>query len=141
TITGRLGMDPELRFTPNGKAVANFSVADTPRRLNRDTQQWEDAGETLWLRGSLWGTKAEALAEHARKGHLVTVTGRLEARSWEDRQTGDKRTVTEIAAQEVAVVPRSSQSSGGGTDFAQAGGWGGGTGSGGAPPAPDPWGA
>ena len=107
TITGRLGDDIELRFTPQGKAVANGRVADTPRRLNQQTNQWEDAGETLWLSFSVWDAKAEALAEAAHKGDLVTVVGELVARSW-DAQDGTKRTVTEIKAREVAVVPRAS---------------------------------
>src|SRR5690349_1493965 len=54
TITGNLGSDPELRFIPSGKAVATISVGDTPRRFNKDTNQWEDAGDTLWLRCSIW---------------------------------------------------------------------------------------
>ena len=105
TITGRLGDDIELRFTPQGKAVANGRVADTPRRLNQQTNTWEDAGETLWLGFSIWDRKAEALVEAAHKGDLVTVTGQLIARSW-DAQDGTKRTVTEIKATDVAVVPK-----------------------------------
>jgi|SRR5690625_4495954 len=104
SITGRLGQDPEVRFTPNGKAVANGSVADTPRRFNRDTQQWEDAGETLWLRWSLWGSKGEAFAETARKGDLVTLTGRLKARSFE--HDSQRREVIELDVQDGGVVPR-----------------------------------
>lgn len=107
TITGRLGDDIELRYSGSGKAVANGRVADTPRRLNQQTNTWEDAGETLWLGFSIWDTKAEALAEAAHKGDLVTVTGTLVARSW-DAQDGSRRTVTEIKATDVAVVPRQS---------------------------------
>lgn len=103
SITGRLGQDPEVRFTKAGKAVAGGSVADTPRRFNRDTSQWEDAGETLWLRFSLWDTKGETFAEVARKGDLVTLTGRLKARSWE--QEGQRREAVELDVQEAAVVP------------------------------------
>ena len=106
TITGNLGSDPELRFSPNGKAVANISVGDTPRRFNRDTNQWEDAGETLWLRCGIWGDKAEALAEHAKRGDMVIVTGRLKSRSFETKE-GEKRTVIECDADEVAVVAKS----------------------------------
>ena len=133
TITGRLGDDIDLRFTPNGKAVANGRIADTPRRLNPQTQQWEDAGETLWLGFTIWEAKAEALAEAAHKGDLVTVTGELVARSWD--KDGEKRTVTEIKAREVAVVPRRAagpqshapQSAQGGNPW------------GGQPQQPDPW--
>ena len=104
-ITGRLADDIELRSTPSGKSVANGRVADTPRRLNQQTNAWEDAGETLWLSFSIWDAKAEALVGAAHKGDLVTVTGELIARSW-DAQDGTKRTVNEIKAREVAVVPR-----------------------------------
>lgn len=106
SITGNLGQDPELRYTPSGKAVTTISVGDTPRRLNRDTNQWEDAGETLWLRCSLWGDAAETLAEHGRKGQRVTVVGRLKSRTWETKE-GEKRTVTECDADTVAIVPKS----------------------------------
>lgn len=105
TITGNLGQDPELRFTPSGKAVATISVGDTPRRLNRDTNQWEDAGDTLWLRCSIWGDPAETLAEHGRKGQRVTVVGRLKSRTWETKE-GEKRTVVECDADTVAIVPK-----------------------------------
>jgi len=106
TITGNLGQDPELRFIPSGKAVCTISVGDTPRRLNRDTNQWEDAGETLWLRCSIWGDAAETLAEHGRRGQKVVVTGRLKSRTW-DTKEGEKRTVTECDADTVAIVPKS----------------------------------
>lgn len=106
TITGRLGNDVELRFSGSGVAVANGRVAHTPRRRD-DSGNWVDAGETLWLGFSIWDAKAEALAEAAHKGDLVTVVGELVARSW-DAQDGTKRTVTEIKAREVAVVPRAS---------------------------------
>ena len=105
TITGRLGSDIELRFTPQGKAVANGRVADTPRRLNRDTNQWEDAGQTLWLGFSIWDRKAEALAEAAHKGDLVTVVGQLTARSYQTND-GQTREVVEVKATDVAVVPK-----------------------------------
>ena len=106
TITGNLGQDPELRFIPSGKAVCTISVGDTPRRLNRDTNKWEDAGETLWLRCSIWGDAAETLAEHGRRGQKVVVTGRLKSRTW-DTKEGEKRTVTECDADTVAIVPKS----------------------------------
>lgn len=128
TITGRLGADPELRYTQSGHAVCGINVADTPRRKNDQTGQWEDAGETLWLRGSLWGAKGEALANTARKGDLVIVVGQLVARSWDDKATGEKRTVTEVKAFEVAPVAKAET-----TSQPQGGGWGG------QQPAADPW--
>lgn len=121
TITGNLGQDPELRFTPTGKAVVNGSIGDTPRRLNRDTNTWEDAGETLWLRFSLWNN-AEAFTEAARKGSKVIATGRLKARSWTDKQTSQQRTVIELDAETIAIVPKNSaqpQQQGGGWSGSQ----------------------
>ena len=106
TITGRLGQDVELRWTNSGHAVANVRVVDQERRKNDQTGQWEDAGEPLWLSGSLWGAKGEAFANDARKGDLVTLAGKLTARSWEDKQTGDKRTATEIKIYDAAIVPK-----------------------------------
>ena len=91
TVIGNLTDDPELRFTPSGAAVANFTVASTPRTLNRQTQQWED-GETLFLRCSIWRQAAENVAESLTRGTRVVVQGRLKARSYETRE-GEKRTV------------------------------------------------
>lgn len=105
TITGNLTDTPELRFTPAGTAVASFTVADTPRRKNEQTGQWEDAGEALFLRCTMWRDAAEHLAEQELgKGQRVTVTGRLKARSWE--KDGVKRTEVECDADSVAVHPR-----------------------------------
>ena len=104
TMTGRLAADPEVRFSPSGDAVASGRVADTPRHKNRQTGEWED-GETLWLSFSLWGKKAEALADAAKKGDLVLVTGTLTQRTFEGKH-GEQRTVIEIKATEVAVVPQ-----------------------------------
>lgn len=108
-ITGNLGGDPELRFTPSGAAVATFTVADTPRRKNEQTGQWEDAGETLWLRCSVWRDKAEAVAEQLKRGDSVSVTGRLKQRSWDDKD-GQKRTAVECDAFEVAKVVKATPS-------------------------------
>ena len=104
TIVGRLAFDIEVRFSPSGDAVASGRIADTPRRKNQQTGEWED-GETLWLGFSLWGKKAEALADAAKKGDLVLVTGTLTQRTFEGKH-GEQRTVIEVKATEVAVVPR-----------------------------------
>lgn len=106
TITGNLGSDPELRLIPSGKAVATISVGDTPRKFNRDTNAWEDAGETLWLRCTIWGDVAESVASELKRGDKVTVEGRLKARSWEDKNGGGKRSVIEMDADTVAKVVR-----------------------------------
>lgn len=92
TVVGNLAADPELRFTPAGKAVANFTVAATPRVKNGD--QWED-GETLWFACSVWGVPAENVAESLQKGVQVIVSGRLKNRAWEDRD-GNRRTSLEM---------------------------------------------
>ncbi len=104
TIVGRLAFDIEVRFSPSGDAVASGRIADTPRRKNQQTGEWED-GETLWLGFSLWGKKAEALADAAKKGDLVLVTGTLTQRTFEGKH-GEQRTVSEVKATEVAIVPR-----------------------------------
>lgn len=117
TVTGNLGSDPELRFTSSGKAFVSVSVGDTPRRFNRDTNQWEDAGETLWLRCTRFGGEAEEIAEKAHRGDKVTVVGKLKSRSWDDKETGQKRTAVEVDADSIAIVPRAEKkqaSSGGG---------------------------
>jgi single-strand DNA-binding protein len=100
TITGNLAGDPELRFTPNGAAVANFTVCDTPRKFDKDRNEWIDAGDTLFMRCSIWREDAELAAETLRRGQKVTVTGRLTQRSYE--KDGEKRTVVECAAESVA---------------------------------------
>lgn len=94
TVVGNLTNDPELRFTPSGAAVANFTVAATPRTFNRQTQQWED-GETLFLRSSAWRELAENVAESLRKGMQVIVQGALKQRSYETKE-GEKRTSYEL---------------------------------------------
>ena len=100
TIVGALGADPEIRFTPSGKAVASFQVAVNRRRKDQ-TGQWVDDGAD-WHRVQAWGTLAENVAESLTKGTRVVVTGRLESRDWEDRE-GNKRTSWEITAQGVGV--------------------------------------
>ena len=103
-ISGNLTRDPELRSTAGGTSVLGFGVAVNDRRKNQQTGEWED-GETLWLSFSLWGKKAEALADAAKKGDLVLVAGTLTQRSF-DGKHGEQRTVIEVKATEVAIVPR-----------------------------------
>jgi single-strand DNA-binding protein len=99
TIIGNLTADPELRFTPSGAAVANFTVASTPRRFDKATNEWVDQ-EALFLSCSVWRQAAENVAESLTKGMRVIVTGNLKARSYENRE-GEKRTVHEIDVDEV----------------------------------------
>jgi len=137
TVVGNLTADPELRFTPSGAAVANFTVASTPRTLDRQTGEWKD-GEALFLRCNIWRQAAENVAESLTRGMRVVVQGRLRQRSFETRE-GEKRTVIEMEVDEIgpslryatAKVNKASRGTGGG-------GFGGG-GGGGAAPADDPW--
>jgi single-strand DNA-binding protein len=99
TVVGNLTADPELRFTASGAAVANFTVASTPRTFNRSSGEWED-GPALFLRCGLWRQPAENVAESLTKGARVIVTGRLRQRSFETKE-GDKRTVIELEVDEV----------------------------------------
>ncbi|WP_134727541.1 single-stranded DNA-binding protein [Amycolatopsis nivea] len=99
TVVGNLTSDPELRFTPSGAAVANFTVASTPRTLDRQSGEWKD-GEALFLRCSIWRQAAENVAESLVRGARVVVTGRLVQRSFETKE-GEKRTVVELQVDEI----------------------------------------
>jgi len=127
TVVGNLTADPELRFTPSGAAVANFTVASTPRTFDRQTNEWKDQ-ETLFLNCSVWRQAAENAAESLTRGMRVIVQGRLKARSYETRE-GEKRTVFEIDVEEVGPSLRSATAkvaktsrSGGGQGFQSGGG-------------------
>jgi single-strand DNA-binding protein len=143
TVVGNLTADPELRFTQSGAAVANFTVASTPRTLDRQSGEWKD-GEALFLRCNIWRQAAENVAESLTRGARVIVSGRLKQRSFETRE-GEKRTVVELEVDEVgpslryatAKVNKVSRGSG-------SGGYGGGGGSapsGGGGGYDDPWGS
>lgn len=100
TVIGNLTADPELRFTPSGSAVANFTIASTPRTFDRQSNEWKD-GEALFLRSSVWREQAENVAETLTKGMRVIAQGNLRMRSYDDKE-GNKRTVTELEIEEVA---------------------------------------
>lgn len=99
TVVGNLTNDPELRFTPSGAAVANFTIASTPRTFDRNSNDWKD-GETLFLRTSVWREAAENVAESLTKGSRVVCQGRLTSRSYETKE-GEKRTVMELEVDEI----------------------------------------
>lgn len=128
TVVGNLVADPELRFTPAGAAVANFRIASTPRRFNRQTSQWED-GEAMYLTCNVWRQAAENVAESLSKGMRVIVQGRLRQRSYESRE-GERRSIFEVEVDEVgpslsfatAQVTRASRSGGQGGYGNQGGG-------------------
>jgi single-strand DNA-binding protein len=133
TVIGNLTNDPELRFTPSGSAVANFTIASTPRTFDRQSNEWKD-GETLFLRAAVWREAAENVAESLTKGMRVIVSGRLKSRSYETKE-GEKRTVIELEVDEIgpslryanAKVNRTQRSGGQGGQ----GGFGGGNSGGG----------
>lgn len=99
TVVGNLTDDPDLRFTPSGAAVANFTVASTPRFFDKQTSEWKD-GDALFMRCSIWRQAAENVAESLHRGTRVIVTGRLRQRSYETRE-GEKRTVVELDVDEI----------------------------------------
>jgi single-strand DNA-binding protein len=134
TMIGNLTADPELRFTPSGAAVANFTVASTPRTFDRQTGEWRD-GEALFLRCNIWRQAAENTAESLTRGMRVIVTGRLRQRSFETRE-GEKRTVLEMDVDEVGPSLRYATAKV--NKVNRQGSGGGGYGSAGGPP-DDPW--
>ena len=148
TVVGNLTADPELRFTPSGAAVANFTVASTPRIYDRQSGEWKD-GEALFLRCNIWREAAENVAESLTRGSRVIVSGRLKQRSFETRE-GEKRTVIELEVDEIgpslryatAKVTKASRGGGGGFGGggASQGGGGSRTGAGGGS-TEDPWGS
>ena len=99
TLVGNLTADPELRFAQSGAAVANFTIASTPRAFDRQSNEWKD-GDTMFLNCSVWRQAAENVSETLTKGMRVIVQGRLKSRSYDDRD-GNKRTVFEVEVDEV----------------------------------------
>ena len=124
-LMGRLGADPEVRYTPNGKAVAQFSVA-TSRRWTDNTGQRQE--KTEWHRIVAWGKTAELCGEYLSKGRQVYLEGEIQYRTWDDKE-GNKRYTTEINAREVQFIGGRNEAGGGG-DFGGGGGYGGGGGGG-----------
>lgn len=101
TLTGRIGQDPELKFGNNGKAIARFSVVTSRRVLDKTTNQWSDE-DTTWWNCTAFGPLAENIAESLEKGCAVIVTGRAASETWNDKNTGEKRTAMKVIADEVA---------------------------------------
>jgi single-strand DNA-binding protein len=99
-LIGRLGRDPEVRYTPSGKAVANFSIATSEQWTNKEGTKTE---QTEWHRIVAWGRTGEICGEYLKKGSLVYVEGRLQTRSWEDRE-GVKKFTTEVVAQVMQML-------------------------------------
>jgi single-strand DNA-binding protein len=143
TLIGNLTADPELRFTPSGAAVANFTVASTPRTFDRQTNEWKD-GDAMFLNCAVWRQAAENVAESLQKGMRVIVQGRLKSRSYETRE-GERRTVFEVDVDEIGpalryATAKVTRSSGGGGGGGQGGGGGRQSGGGGGSShGDDPW--
>jgi len=153
TVVGNLTGDPEIHYIASGTPVASFTVASTPRTLNRQTQQWED-GEAMFIRCSVWREYGENVAESLSKGMRVLVTGRLTVRSYE--YNGQQRTSLEMQVDEIGPSLRYARAQvtkvagggsgggnfGGGNSYQGGGGYGGGRASYDAPQggsAHDPW--
>ena len=125
TVVGNLTADPELRYTQGGLAVANFTIASTPRTFDRQANDWKD-GDALFLRASCWREFAEHVAGSLTKGSRVIATGRLKQRNYDDRD-GNKRTAIELEVDEIGpslryataqVTRATSGGAGGGGSFA-----------------------
>lgn len=125
TLIGNLTADPELRFTPSGAPVANFTVASTPRTFDRQSGEWRD-GDAMFLSCAVWRQYAENVAESLQKGMRVIVQGRLKSRSYETRE-GEKRTVFELDVEEIGpalryATAKVTRTSGGGGGYSGGGG-------------------
>jgi single-strand DNA-binding protein len=142
TVVGNLTADPELRYTQNGLAVANFTIASTPRSFDRASNDWKD-GEALFLRASCWREFAEHVAGSLTKGSRVIAQGRLKQRSYETKE-GEKRTSIELEVDEIGpslryATAQVTRAAGGGAGGNRGGG--GGYAGGGNQVADEPWSA
>ena len=102
-VQGFLSRDPQLAQTRDGDSVLGLSVPFTPRRLNRQTNEWEDAGPTLWVEAALWREEAELYASKLAKGTAVIVEGVPALRTWE--KDGRSGATLEIRFAQVSIVP------------------------------------
>jgi single-strand DNA-binding protein len=124
-IIGNLGSDPEMRYTPSNRAVTQFNVAVNQSTKNQQTGEWVE--ETDWFRVSVWGDRAERMAESLRKGNKVFVEGRFKTREFEGRD-GQKRTSLEITADSIVNLERRVRDEEGSFAAPAAGGFTGGSG-------------
>ena len=108
-LIGNLGKDPEIKYTPSGTAVAKFSLA-TNERYKDKAGEWQD--RTEWHNVVLWQRLAEIAGEYLKKGGKVYIEGKLQTRSWEDKQSGQKKYMTEIVANDLVLLGGRSEGSG-----------------------------
>lgn len=123
-LVGRLGKDPETRFTGTGQAVCNFSLATDSTYKDRSGQRQK---QTEWHRIVMWGKLAEIGQQYLKKGHLVYIEGRIQSRQWEDKRDGQKKTSFEIVANEMKMLTSRAESMSAGAGASAGGGYGGGS--------------
>jgi single-strand DNA-binding protein len=111
-LIGNLGKDPEIKYTPQGTPVARITIATNERFKDKDGN-WQD--RTEWHNVTLWQRMAEIAGEYLKKGGKVYIEGRLQTRSWEDKQTGQKRYATDIVASDMILL--GGRGEGGGGDY------------------------
>ncbi len=138
-LIGNLGRDPEIRSLPSGQPVANFSIATNRRWRDREGQQQE---QTEWHNIVVFGRQAEIAGQYLTKGKQIYVEGRIQTRSWDDRQTGEKKYRTEIVCENFQMLSSGGGRGGGarrddGPDYGDGGGYSGDSGGGGGEPEDD----
>ena len=123
-LLGTLGKDPELKYTPQGTPVAKFSMATNENYKDKQSGEWKE--RTEWHNIVCWQRTAEVAAEYLKKGRQAYVEGRLTTRSWDDKETGQKRYMTEVVVNDLVLLggPRDGQGGGGPVEL-EAGGHGG----------------
>src|SRR5215467_10354830 len=115
-LIGNLGKDPEIKYTPSGLPVAKITIATNERFKSKDGE-WQD--RTEWHNVVLWQRLAEIAGEYLKKGGKVFIEGRLQTRSWDDKQTGQKKYMTEVVASDLILLGGRGEGSGGGGDHAR----------------------
>jgi single-strand DNA-binding protein len=115
-LIGNLGRDPEVRYTPNGLAVANITIATS--EVWKDKQSGENQERTEWHRVALYSRLAEITGEYLRKGSKVYIEGRLQTRKWQDKNTGQDRYTTEIIADSLQMLDSKAGAGGGNMEHA-----------------------
>lgn len=119
-LVGNLGKDPEIKYTPQGTAVAKITVATSSSYKDKQSGEWKETTE--WHNVVLWQRQAEIAGEYLKKGNKVYIEGRLQTRSWDDKTSGQKKYMTEVVANELVLM------GGGGGGGAREGGYSGGRG-------------
>jgi len=113
-LIGNLGKDPEVKYTPSGTPVAKLTLA-TNERYKDKNGEWQD--RTEWHNVVLWQRLAEIAGEYLKKGGKVYIEGRLQTRSWDDKQTNQKRYMTEVVASDLILLGGRGEGAGAGDDF------------------------